>query len=284
MTPQTGPATIAEALAEAAARLAPLHESARLDAEVLLAHCLGRDRSHLYAWPERALEPAVHAAFLELVAGRAAGRPVAYLIGRREFWSLALAVGPETLIPRPETETLVEAVLARVPAAAAWRLADLGTGSGAVALALAAERPACRVVATDRSAAALGQARANAAELGIGNVEFREGDWFGPLGAERFHVIASNPPYVAEADPHLEQGDVRFEPRNALAAGPEGLDDLRRLAAGAPGHLEPGGWLVVEHGWDQGPAVRDLMAGAGARDVATTRDPAGHERVTAGRW
>ena len=275
---------LAAAVAAAAERLAAEHDSARLDAEILLGHVLGRGRAYLYAWPEAELAPDQETAFEALVARRAAGEPVAYLVGRREFWSLSLAVAPGTLIPRPETETLVEAVLARVPPEAESKLADLGTGSGAVALALATERPGCRIVASDRSAGALAVARANAEALGLAQVEFREGDWLQALGAERFAVIAANPPYIPETDPHLERGDVRFEPRAALAAGPDGLDAIHRLIAAAADHLDPGGWLVLEHGWDQGPAVRALMAEAGAEMVSTETDLEARERVTAGQW
>jgi release factor glutamine methyltransferase len=255
------------------------------DAELLLAHALGRERAWLYAhgddeFPESALAP------LEtLVRRRLAGEPVAYLLGRRGFWRLDLVVGPDTLIPRPETERLVELAVERLPAGCAARLADLGTGSGAIALALALERPQARIVATDASAAALALARRNAEALGpgAGRVEFRQGDWWTPLAGEAFDLVAANPPYIAEDDPHLARGDLRFEPRAALASGADGLEAIRAIVAGAPAHLRPGGWLLLEHGCEQGAAVRALLARAGLVEVATARDLEGRERVSFGR-
>jgi release factor glutamine methyltransferase len=269
-------------LQQATARLAD-HESAVLDAEVLLAHVLEKDRSHLRAWPEKELTAAQTEAFEALVARRAAGEPVAHLTGLREFWSLALTITPDTLIPRPETELLVEQALERLPPGHALRVADLGTGSGAIALAVASERPACHVVATDRSAAALAVARENTADLGLHNVVFAEGDWCAALGKARFHLVVSNPPYVRTGDPHLTQGDVRFEPMTALAAGTDGLDDVRAIITCAAKHLEPGGWLLLEHGWDQGDAVRALLQAAGYADAQTCQDTAGRDRVSMGR-
>jgi release factor glutamine methyltransferase len=280
--PPDSPPTIAEALRQAAARLAPLHGSARLDAEVLLAQVLRRGRSYLFAWPERVLSAEEAAAFEAQLGHRENGVPVAYLVGRQEFWSLSLQVTADTLIPRPETERLVELALERIPPERPCRVADLGTGSGAIALAIAHERPDCRVVATDRSAAALAVAEANAKALGIGNVRFRQGEWFTPLAGERYEFIISNPPYVAEGDPHLTQGDVRFEPPGALAAGTDGLDAIRQLAAGVAAHLAKHGWLLLEHGYDQGAAVRALLEAQGYREVSTYRDDAGVDRVTVG--
>ena len=257
---------------------------ARLDAgeaEALLAHVLGRSPAWLFAHGDEVLREDAAAAFRALVERRAAGEPVAYLVGRRGFWTLDLAVTPATLIPRPETELLVELALARMAPDAA--VVDLGTGSGAIALALASERPRARVVATDASLDALAVARDNATRLGLARVEFRHGDWYAPLAGERFDVIASNPPYIAAGDAHLAQGDLRHEPPSALASGPDGLDDLRRIAAGARPHLRPGGWLLVEHGFDQGASVRALFDAAGLRDVATERDFEGRDRVTLGR-
>ncbi|WP_018232598.1 peptide chain release factor N(5)-glutamine methyltransferase [Thioalkalivibrio thiocyanodenitrificans] len=255
----------------------------RRDAEILLQHVLGCERSWLAAHDTDPLPREQAARFRALWARRLAGEPVAYLTGRRGFWTLDLSVNADVLIPRPETELLVETALARIPGDAAWDLADLGTGSGAIALALARERPACRVLATDRSAEALTVARANARRHGIGNVDFREGGWWAPLEGLRFDLIVSNPPYVPAADPHLSRGDVRFEPRGALASGPEGLDDLRTIIAGAPARLHPGGTLLLEHGYDQGGAVRALLRAAGFTDVRTWRDLNGHERVSGGR-
>jgi release factor glutamine methyltransferase len=253
----------------------------RLDAELLLCHVLDKSRAWLRTWPERALTADEQAAFAELVARRAAGEPVAYLTGRCGFWSLELKLTPATLIPRPDTETLVEWALELIPATAAWRIADLGTGSGAIALALGRERPGCRILATDASAAALAVAQENAALNGIGNVAFRQGAWYAPLAGERHELIVSNPPYIAEHDPHLAA--LCHEPRSALTAGPDGLDDIRLLIAGAPHHLTPDGWLLLEHGWDQGAAVRDLLQRHGYRQVQTRRDGAGHERSSGGQ-
>lgn len=253
------------------------------DAEILLAHVLDRPRSWLFAHDDAVVPADAAARFRALLVRRAAGEPVAYLTGRRGFWRFDLAVTADTLIPRPETELLVEAVLARLPPATAARIADLGTGSGAIALALAWERPQARVIATDRSEAALAVARANAAELGLGNVEFRAGDWWQPLQGERLDLIASNPPYIAAGDVHLQQGDLRFEPQGALTPGGDGLDSIRVIAAGAAAHLHPGGWLLLEHGHDQGPAVRALLQRAGLVAVETLRDLEGRDRVSLGR-
>lgn len=277
--------TVRQALAAARARLAALPDAdPDLDARVLMAHCLERDPSWLYAWPEAVLEPAQQARYDALVARRAAGEPVAHLTARREFWGLDLAVSPDTLIPRPDTELLVETALALGDARAPLTVLDLGTGSGAIALALAHERPHWRVIASDASTDALAVARRNAVALDLPQVEFRHGDWFGAIAAdERFDLILSNPPYLADDDPHLERGDVRHEPRRALIAGRHGLEDLRHLIAEAPQHLRPGGWLLLEHGWEQGPAVRDLLHRAGLADVGTRRDLAGHERLGLGR-
>lgn len=253
------------------------------DAEPLLAHALGRTPAWLYAHGDDEADALAVARFEDLLARRRAGEPVAYLLGRRGFWRFDLRVTAATLIPRPETERLVELALERVPATAAAQVADLGTGSGAIALAIACERPAARVVATDLSEDALAVARDNARELGLDRVAFRQGRWYAPLAGERFDLIASNPPYIADDDVHLGQGDLRFEPRSALASGRDGLDDLREIAAGARGHLRAGGWLLVEHGWGQGAAVRALFVDAGLVDVSTATDLEHRDRVTVGR-
>lgn len=254
------------------------------DAEILLAHAVGKPRSWLFAHGDDAVPAATAAAFEALVQRRAAGEPVAYLTGQRGFWRFDLAVTPATLIPRPETELLVELALARLPSDRALRVADLGTGSGAIALAIASERPHVQVFATDASAEALAVAGANAQALRLANVGFRAGDWWAPLAGERFDLVASNPPYIALGDPHLEEGDLRFEPAPALSSGTDGLDAIRAIVAGAPAHLEAGGWLMLEHGWDQGAAVRALLAQAGFAEVATHRDLEDRDRVTLGRW
>lgn len=254
------------------------------EAEWLLLHALGRgDRAWLYGHGDDVLDADALARFDALLSRREAGEPIAYLLGRRGFWTLELQATPAVLIPRPETELLVEAALARLPADRATCVADLGTGSGAVALSLAAERPRAHVVAIDASDDALAVASANAQRHGIGNVAFRRSDWWSALAGERFDAIVSNPPYLADDDPHLGQGDLRYEPRMALASGADGLDAIRLIAGGAAAHLHAGGWLLLEHGYAQGAAVRDLLARAGFADVATLRDLEDRERVTLGR-
>ncbi len=277
-------ATLRERLAAAARQLAAVSETPRLDAEILLAAALERPRSYLHAWPERTLEPEPSGRFSAWLERRLNGEPVAYLLGRREFWSLDLEVTPDTLIPRPETELLVELALARLPVDRPVTIADLGTGSGAIALALAVERPLGRVVATDQSPAALTVARRNARRLNIANVEFREGDWCTPLGSGRFELIAANPPYVAAADPRWRQGELRFEPPAALVSGADGLDALRIIIAQTPKVLKPGGWLLLEHGYDQGEVVPALLRERGFDAVNDHRDAAGISRTSRGRW
>lgn len=271
------PHTIAGLLAQARRRIDPA------DADLLLAHALGCSRTWLLAHGDDGIAAAEAARFTALVERRAAGEPVAYLTGSRGFWTLELAVTPATLVPRPETELLVELALERIPADAEARVADLGTGSGAIALAIAKERPRARVVATDASEAALEVARGNARRNRIGNVELRHGDWLAPLHGERFDLVASNPPYIALGDPHLDEGDLRFEPPSALSSGSDGLDAIRAIARAAPAHLRAGGWLLLEHGWEQGGAVRALLHEAGFAEVATERDLEGRDRVTLGR-
>jgi len=258
-------------------------ESARLDAEVLLAHVLQQPRSHLHAWPEKLLPDESREHFRQLLQRRLKGEPVAYLTGEREFWSLPLTVTADTLIPRPETETLVAQALQRLPAERPQLIADLGTGSGAIALAIARERPRCRIIATDIAAAAIEAARHNARQLGIHSITFRTGNWCEPLDGLQLDMIVSNPPYIAETDPHLLAGDVRFEPRSALAAGPQGMDELRRIAHCAASHLQPGGWLLMEHGYDQGGLARQLLEGTGFTEVIDHTDETGQDRVIAGR-
>ena len=266
---------------------AALEESAetigRTDAQVLVADLLGVDRAWLAAHPMRVLTETEDARVDLAVASRALGTPVAYLVGRREFYGRDFAVGPEVLIPRPETEHLVEAALERAPRGAT--VADLGTGSGAVAVTLACEREDLRLVATDLSEAALDRARENAAALGVASrIEFVPGLWYAPLAGRRFDLLVSNPPYVAAGDPHLAAGDLRFEPGEALADGsPDGLDSIRALVAGASAHLAPGGWLLFEHGYDQAEAVRALLEAAGLGELVTIADLARIPRVAGGR-
>ena len=252
------------------------------EAELLLGHVLERGRGWLFAHGDAQVDDASAAAFEALIARRQRGEPVAYLTGRRGFWTLDLRVTPATLIPRAETERLVELALERLPRGAC-HVADLGTGSGAIALAIARERGDARVVATDASVDALEVARANAADHAIANVEFRHGDWFEPLAGERFDLVASNPPYIAEGDPHLAQGDLPHEPPAALASGRDGLDAIRSIVRDAPAHVRPGGWLLLEHGFDQGETMRGLLVKAGFVDVATERDLEARERVSLGR-
>lgn len=264
-----------------------LHDARRRldasEADVLFAHVLDRSRTWLFSHGDAVVDPERARRFLDLVSRREAGEPVAYLTGHRGFWRFDLAVSPATLIPRPETERLVEVALERLPERTPLRLADLGTGSGAIALALAFERPQAQVVATDASESALEVARTNADALGLRNVAFRRGDWCAPLEGETYDLVASNPPYIASDDPHLARGDLRFEPDSALASGADGLDAIRILARDVPRHLRPGGWLLLEHGWEQGEAVRVLLEAAGFGEVATVQDLEGRDRITLGR-
>ena len=257
-------------------------ESPRADADALLCHLLDCRRRYLMTWPEHELDAAQQATLAGWLARRLNGEPIAHLIGEREFWSLPLKVSPATLIPRPDTEVLVEQALARLPGGPC-ALLDLGTGTGAIALALKSERPDADVWAVDRMPAAAALARTNSAALGL-PIEVRDGSWFAPLSdAPRFAMIVSNPPYIDGADPHLHEGDVRFEPRSALVAEEQGLADIRLIVTQAPAHLVPGGWLLLEHGWDQGEAVRQLLLQQGYVQVETVRDYGDNERVTLGR-
>lgn len=271
--------TCRELLAHAAGQLAAISESPQLDAELLLSRALDRPRSHLRAWPDKQPDDEQRAQFETLLARRLHGEPMAYILGEREFWSMNLHVNADTLIPRPDTEILVEAALQRIPNDRPCRVIDMGTGSGAIALALKQERPLADIWATDASAAALQAARNNAARLGL-DVGFLEGCWWSPLQGMQFDVIVSNPPYIAATDPHLQSGDLRFEPQTALAAGVDGLDDLRVLIEGASAHLAPGGWLLLEHGHDQADAVRELLLAAALEQPGSRRDLAGHVRVS----
>jgi release factor glutamine methyltransferase len=255
----------------------------RVDAEWLLAHVLGQSRSWLFAHSGDPVPVEFTEHFAALLARRRAGAPVAYLTGAQGFWTLELEVSSATLIPRPETELLVELALARIPVDAGPRIADLGTGSGAIALAIAKERPRTAVIASDASSAALEVARRNATRNRIANITFCEGDWFAPLAGERFDLIASNPPYIAEGDPHLGEGDLRFEPPAALSSGADGLDAIRNIVRDAPAHVATGGWLLLEHGWNQGVAVRQLLQAAGFIDVETAQDLEARDRVSLGR-
>lgn len=256
--------------------------SATLDAEVLLCHVLECERSYLFTWPEKNIAAEHEQHFLELIAQRAQGTPVAYITGEREFWSLPLQVNSETLIPRPETELLVDAVLSRFTNTK-LEVLDLGTGSGAIAIALAHSRPGWQVTACDISADCIEVATRNAAQLNLNNIELLQSDWFENLQGRRFDLIVSNPPYIAEHDPHLGQGDVRFEPARALSSGSDGLDAIRQLCAQAGTALKSDGWFFTEHGYDQKAAVGEYFQQHGFSDILQLDDLGGQPRLSAGR-
>jgi release factor glutamine methyltransferase len=256
--------------------------SARLEAEILLAYVLESPRSFLYANPELDLPYRRISAFGKLVKRRVKGEPIAYITGCREFWSLPLRITPDVLIPRHETELLVEIALQKIPYYETQRIADLGTGSGAIALALASERPSVEVTATDVSKAAVELARENAGNLNLGNLRFHIGSWCEPLEGS-FNVIVSNPPYIAANDPHLKQGDCRFEPGQALTPGEDSLCAFRTIAEQALSRLADGGWLIFEHGLDQASDIQEILSGAGYSEIDTLSDLSGHQRVTLGR-
>lgn len=278
------PNTITNVLTQAYQRLHPVHDSAYLDSELLLAHILGTTRTHLHTWPDKELSTEQFCQFMELVYSRSTGTPVAYLLRHQEFWSMDFTVTQDTLIPRPETELLVELALELVPADQKATIADLGTGCGAVALAIAKERPACRVIATDVSVHALKIALHNADRHKLTDVEFRLGDWLAPLADELADVIVSNPPYVPENDEHLKRGDVRFEPGLALGSGSDGLNAIRIIADKTRMCLNPGGWLCLEHGYDQKEKVRKLLIRNSYVDIHSFSDLSGNDRVTIAQW
>lgn len=258
-------------------------DSARRDTEILLCHCLGKPRAWLYTWPEKEVARDCARDFEKLLAQRREGVPVAYLTGERDFWSLQLAVSDATLIPRPETETLVSwALELALPNAAS--VLDLGTGSGAIALALASERSHWRVTALDVSQEALQVARGNAVRTRLTSVHFVQSDWYQAVIGQRFNALLANPPYIDGDDPHLALGDVRFEPRSALVSSDSGLEDLGRLVTGASDHLLDGGWLLLEHGFEQANAVCAMLHDAGFSQVSTRRDMSGQQRITGGCW
>ena len=272
--------SIDSALRQTIRELAPTSPTSRLDAEVLVMHVCGMGRHELITRGQSALTDDQWDRLHELCAKRKQGAPVAYLTGVREFWSLVFNVSPATLIPRPETELLVEKALAHIPQDAEWTIADLGTGCGAIALALSKERPQCRLIATDISPAALEVARSNAAKFGLTHVEFREGSWLESFADMKLDMIVSNPPYVRANDPHLEQGDLRFEPVQALAAGPEGLDAIRDIALSAREYMNPAARLFFEHGWDQAAAIDQLLHQLGYRNIVCYPDLGGRDRIT----
>ncbi|MGF1733634.1 peptide chain release factor N(5)-glutamine methyltransferase [Photobacterium kasasachensis] len=259
-------------------------DSPQLDAAVLLCFVLDKPRSYLLTWPEKVLDSEQQAAFDIVLRRRLAGEPVAYIIGEREFWSLPLKVAPHTLIPRPDTERLVELALEKVPAEPCSVL-DLGTGTGAIALAIASERPELSVTGIDLRPEAAQLALENSQNLKITNTRFLSGSWYSPLTShDRFAVVVSNPPYIDKTDPHLEQGDVRFEPKSALVAEENGLADIRIISEQGRQYLQTGGWLLMEHGFEQGEAVRAILLELGYNQVSTAQDYAGLDRVTMGCW
>ena len=275
------PVTIRAILEDATRRLEALSDSARLDAELLLARAIDMPRSYLFAHPEEPLDELAVGRFEEALRRRLAGEPMAYIRGTREFWSLELMVTPATLVPRPETEVLVDLALREIPRRADWNVLDLGTGSGAIAIAIAKERPLASVTATDSSAAALEVARQNARQHEIPNVQFLAGDWTEPVRDKRFNVIVSNPPYVRSGDEALDA--LHREPRDALCAGEDGLDAIRVLARDCGPLLEPGGALLIEHGADQREAVEELLRKHGWKEITCHTDYAGLPRVTIAR-
>jgi release factor glutamine methyltransferase len=256
-------------------------DSSRLDAELLLSHVTGLGRTSFRAWPEREVPAEQAEPFMNLVAQRASGQPIAYLLGEQEFWSLPLKVSSSTLIPRPDTECVVEAALSlELPANA--RVLDLGTGTGAIALALASEQPGWQIMASDRVEEAVALARDNSQQLGL-PITVVQSHWFDQIPAGTFDLLISNPPYIPASDRHLKEGDVRFEPESALVAGEDGLDDIRLLVTEGLDWLNPNGWMLLEHGYDQGEAVRDLFAKAGWRNIETRKDYGGNDRMTLAR-
>jgi release factor glutamine methyltransferase len=267
-----------------ASLLQAVSDTARLDAEVILAHVLNKPRTFLYIWPERQPDQLQVQKFDGLLQRRLAGEPIAYLVGNKEFWSLSIEVNTDTLIPRPETELVVEKALALINEPVA-RVLDLGTGTGAIALALASERPGWQILAVDLLPSAVALATRNCRILGFSNVSVKQGDWYNELvDGRRFDLIVSNPPYIASEDPHLSKGDVCFEPASALVSADSGLADLKIIIGGASGHLVSGGWLILEHGFTQGEKVRQLLATHHFVEVNTCVDMAGRERVSFGRY
>lgn len=281
--PQSSYSTIVEAQQWAFSQLASTSESAHVDAEALLVHCLNKSRSFLYTWPEKTLTVEQFKNFQQMVKKRQQGMPVAHIIGEREFWSLPFIVNESTLIPRPDTEILVETAL-NLDVRFNARVLDLGTGTGAIALSLAHEKPKWRITAIDKVPEAVALAKANRANLNLEQVEILQSDWFSAVKDRDFDLIVSNPPYIDEQDEHLHMGDVRFEPQSALTAADEGYADLYHIADKAREHLLPGGFLLLEHGYQQAIKVRQKLIDLGYKEVATVRDFGSNDRCTIGTW
>ena len=290
MTSRSSHIQVSQLIDDATKQLNTISDSARLDSELLLCHVLKKDRSFLRAWPEYELSQQQHDAFLQLLKLRKQGQPVAHIIGERGFWSLNLNVTADTLIPRPDTERLVELALEIIPSDANWNILDLGTGTGAIALSLAKEHPDCHVIATDQSKAALTIAKENAIKNQVSNIRFIQSNWFSDLSNEfenetkKFEMIVTNPPYIKENDPHLQQGDVRFEPLSALTSGADGLDDIRTIIKSSKDYLAKNGVLLIEHGYDQANEVCELLKAAHFTQVADFNDDNGNPRVAIGYY
>jgi release factor glutamine methyltransferase len=273
--------TINELLTEARSKLTG--PDARQESELLMEAICGINRSRQFSHPDDALTEDQVQQYRSALQRRLSGEPLSYITGRRGFWDMDLRVTPDVLIPRPDTECLVEQALARIPEDANWQIADLGTGSGAIAIAIARERPDCELIATDLSPAALAIAKENANALGAENISFVAGSWGQPLETRRFEMIISNPPYIPADDPHLKEGDLPTEPSHALSSGADGLDDIRQIISDSSSHLKPGGWLLLEHGYNQAEEVTELMCQTGFTEIFTQQDYGRNDRVTGGR-
>ncbi|GGI83465.1 release factor glutamine methyltransferase [Shewanella hanedai] len=275
--------TLSEALAWASPQLLDVSDTPKLDAEVMLLHIIHKQRGYLYTWPDERLTSEQITDYTKMVARRVIGTPIAHIVGEREFWSLPFMVNPTTLIPRPDTEILVETAL-NLPLAETAKVLDLGTGTGAIALSLAYEKPQWQITAVDKIIEAVALAKANRAHLKLPQVEIVQSDWFDSISCYDFDLIVSNPPYIDETDAHLEEGDVRFEPHSALTASEHGFADLYHIAECARDYLKPGGYLLLEHGFGQAIQLRDKMIELGYENVATVRDFGSNDRCTLGRW
>ncbi len=273
---------ISQYLIVATEKLANCSDSPRLDAEILLAFSLNKNRTWLATWPDKTLKKNQQGTFYALLKRRLNGEPIAHITESREFWSLDLTVNKETLIPRPETELMVEKILQLYPVSTQIKLLDLGTGSGAIALAIASERPSWQITATDESANALDIAKLNAQHHKLNNITFIEGNWFSPLNNRQFDIIVSNPPYIPDTDPHLLQGDLRFEPVSALASGLDGLDDIRLICQQAQAYLSLNGMLIIEHGYDQKEKLNQIFIHSGYKKIQQYNDLSSNPRITCG--